>query len=126
MKLNHVNLYSVDVPADRALFETYFGLRCIHAQGDTLAVMRDDGDMVFVINRFGKPDGFAYPESFIKHHVGFIQTSREDVDAVHARLRADGVDVQQPRDFHGAWTFYFKAPGGYYVEVATQTQLHRS
>ncbi len=126
MRLNHVNLYSVDVPADRALFETYFGLRCIHMQGDTLAVMLDDGDMVFVINRFGKPDGFAYPKSFIKHHIGFIRESREDVDAVHATMKAGGVDVQQPRDFHGAWTFYFKAPGGYHVEVVTQTQHDRT
>ncbi len=103
------------------MFKTYFGLRTLHSQGESLAVMRDDGDMLFVLNRFGKGDGFAYPDNFIKHHVGFIQKNREDVNALNSRLKADGWTVQEPRDYHGAWTFYFKAKGGYFIEVATDT-----
>lgn len=121
MRLNHINLFSSDVVADRAMFETYFGLQTLHVQGETLAVMRDDADMLFVLNTFGKSDGFAYPANFIKHHIGFIQESRDDVDALNARLKTDGWDVQEPREFHGAWTFYFKAKGGYFIEVATDT-----
>jgi catechol 2,3-dioxygenase-like lactoylglutathione lyase family enzyme len=123
MKLNHVNLTSVDVPGDRAMFETYFGLKCVVARSHVLAVLRDDDGMVFVLNDFAKKRGtFAYPADSDLLHIGFIQESREAVNAVHARLAADGWDAPPPRDYHGAWTFYFKAKGGYFVEVATETR----
>ena len=128
MKLNHINLTSVDVPADRAMFETYFGLRCSVMRGKALAVMHDDGDgMLLVLNDFEKKrGGFAYPDDYDIHHIGFIQPSHEDVDALNARLKADGWAVPEPQNYHGAWTFYFKAPGGYFVEVATETRLRRT
>ena len=37
MKLNHINLTSVDVQADRAMFETYFGLHCSVMRGKSPA-----------------------------------------------------------------------------------------
>ncbi|MCJ2138635.1 VOC family protein [Methylobacterium sp. E-066] len=124
MKLNHINLTSIDVPADVAMFETYFGLRTTVMRGKTLAVLQDDGGMLLVLNDFAKKRGsFVYPEDSDVHHIGFIQENREQVDALNARLKAGGWDVPEPRDYHGAWTFYFKAKGGYFVEVATQTQL---
>ena len=127
MKLNHVNLTSVDVPADCAMFETYFGLHCSVMRGKALAVLHDEQGMVLVLNDFPKKRGdFAYPQDSDVHHIGFIQDSREQVDGLNARLRADGWDAPEPREYHGAWTFYFKAKGGYYVEVATRTQLPNS
>lgn len=126
MKLNHINLTSIDIPADVSMFETYFGLRTLVVRGKTIAVMQDDDGMVLVLNDFVKKRGtFAYPDDSDIHHIGFIQESREQVDALHARLTSDGWDVPDPRDYHGAWTFYFKAKGGYFIEVATQTQLRR-
>ncbi|MCJ2056341.1 VOC family protein [Methylobacterium sp. J-048] len=127
MKLNHINLTSIDVPADVAMFETYFGLRTSVMRGKALAVMHDDDGMLLVLNDFAKKRGnFAYPEDSDVHHIGFIQDSRDQVDALNARLKVDGWDVPEPRDYHGAWTFYFKAKGGYFVEVATQTQLRNA
>jgi catechol 2,3-dioxygenase-like lactoylglutathione lyase family enzyme len=127
MKLNHINLTSIDVPADRAMFETYFGLHCSTMRGKTLAVMHDEQGMIFVLNDFAKKRGeFSYPEDSDVHHIGFIQDSRSQVDAINARLKADGWDVPEPRDYHGAWTFYFKAKGGYFVEVGTETRLGRT
>ena len=127
MKLNHVNLTSVDVPADCAMFETYFGLRCLTLRGKGLAVMEDEGGMLFVLNDFSKKRaGFAYPDDSDVLHIGFLQENREQVNAMHTRLVADGWDAPAPRDYHGAWTFYFKAKGGYFIEVATQTQFDRS
>ncbi|XYD11868.1 VOC family protein (plasmid) [Methylobacterium sp. NMS12] len=124
MKLNHINLTSVDVPADRAMFETYFGLHCSVMRGTALAVLHDSQGMVLVLNDFAKKRGsFAYPDDSDVHHIGFIQDSREEVDALNARLRDDGWDVPEPRAYHGAWTFYFRAKGGYVIEVATETQL---
>lgn len=127
MKLNHINLTSIDVPADATMFETYFGLRIAVMRGKALAVLQDDDGMLLVLNDFAKKRGsFAYPEDSDVHHIGFIQESREQVDALNARLKADGWDVPEPRDYHGAWTFYFKAKGGYFIEVSTQTQLRRA
>lgn len=124
MKLNHINLTSIAVPADRAMFETYFGLHCEAMRGTTLAVLRDQQGLLLVLNDFArKRADFAYPDDSDVHHIGFIQESREAVDTLNARLRADGWDVPLPRNYHGAWTFYFKAPGGYFVEVATETRL---
>lgn len=126
MKLNHINLMSVDVAGDVAMFETYFGLRPLVMRGKALAVLQDDDGMVLVLNDFAKKRGaFTYPVDSDVHHIGFIQGSREQVDALNARLKADGWDVPAPRDYHGAWTFYFKAKGGYFVEVATETKLRR-
>ena len=124
MKLNHINLTSVDVPADCAMFQTYFGLHCLTMRGKGLAVLKDEDGMLLVLNDFSrKRAGFTYPDDSDVLHIGFIQDGRDAVDAMHARLISDGWDAPAPRDYHGAWTFYFKAKGGYFVEVATPTQF---
>ncbi|WP_026607017.1 VOC family protein [Methylocapsa acidiphila] len=126
MKLNHVNLPSIDVPADRAMFERYFGLRCLIARGAGMVVMEDDDGVVLVLSNLPRKRGsFAYPEDSDVLHIGFIQETREAVDAMHIRLVADGWDAPAPRDYHGAWTFYFKAKGGYFIEVTTPTPVDR-
>jgi hypothetical protein len=56
----------------------------------------------------------SYPASF---HVGFIQPNPERVDEINRRLKEDGYDVPPPSRQHGSWTFYFRAPGGFTVEV---------
>ncbi|HWU64403.1 MAG TPA: VOC family protein [Ensifer sp.] len=124
MKLNHINLYSHDTEADRVMFEHYFGLRTLVMRGSKMAIMQDDGGLVLIISQFSsKLAGFAYPESFDILHVGFIQETREAVDALHARLVADGWDPQAPRNTHGAWAFYLRAKGGYFIEVTTRTAV---
>jgi hypothetical protein len=42
------------------------------------------------------------------------------VDAIYQRLKAGGFDMKAPHDFHGGWTIYFHAPGGFLVEVFHQ------
>jgi catechol 2,3-dioxygenase-like lactoylglutathione lyase family enzyme len=69
------------------------------------------------LNNFGKATEVEYPGAF---HVGFMQENPDRVDEIHERLKADGFDVQPAREFHGAWTFYFRAPGGFLVEVFHQ------
>lgn len=77
MKLNQINLTSVDVVGDRAMFETYFGLHCAVMRGKALAVLRDDQGMIFVLNDFAKKRGaFAYPDDYDIHHIGFIPVNR--------------------------------------------------
>jgi catechol 2,3-dioxygenase-like lactoylglutathione lyase family enzyme len=118
VRLNHLNLTVPDVSQTREFFETHFGFRCVAALGrDALAVLVDESGFVLTLNNFGKEPVVEYPGAF---HVGFMQESRERVDEIHARLKSAGIDVEAPREFHGAWTFYFRAPGGFLVEVGHQ------
>ena len=124
MKLNHINLYSHDTEADRAMFEHYFGLRTLVVRGTKMAIMQDDDGLVLIVNHFeNKLDGFEYPKQLDILHVGFIQESRDAVDALHARLSGDGWETQAPHEAHGAWSFYFRAKGGYFIEVTTLTPI---
>ena len=121
MTLNHVNLTVVDVAKSRDFFATYFGFRCIVERGrNALAVMVDDSRFILTINNFEKANEVAYPGGF---HIGFMQDSREKVDAIFERFKADGFDPRPPREFHGAWTFYLDAPGGFVVEVGHQHKM---
>ncbi|WP_343526567.1 VOC family protein [Sphingomonas sp.] len=124
MKLDHINLYSHDTEADRVMFERYFGLRTLVVRGRMMAIMQDDDGLVLILNHFTpKLDGFDYPASFDILHVGFIRDSREAVDILHARLSGDGWDVRAPQEMHGAWSFYMRAKGGYFIEVTTSTPI---
>ncbi|APH58158.1 putative cytosolic protein [Granulibacter bethesdensis] len=124
MKLNHINLYSHDTEADRVMFERYFGLRTLVVRGNKMAIMQDDDGLVLIVNHFEtKLDGFDYPRQLDILHIGFIQETREAVDALYERLRDDGWETQMPHDAHGAWCFYFRATGGYFIEVTTVTPV---
>ena len=118
MGLNHLNLTVPDVPRTREFFETYFGFRTLLRRADhTLAVLVDGSRFVLSLNNFGKAGSVSYPGGF---HIGFLQDSREAVDEVHRRLVDGGFRPNPPKEFHGAWTFYFDAPGGFTVEVLHQ------
>jgi lactoylglutathione lyase len=39
------------------------------------------------------------------------------VNEINRRLKGDGYDVPEPSRQHGSWTFYFRAPGGFTIEV---------
>jgi catechol 2,3-dioxygenase-like lactoylglutathione lyase family enzyme len=109
MKLNHLNLAVTDVHAAVAFLEKYFGLT---NQGvdDKMGFLTDDNGAVLSLMKANNP---TYPASF---HIGFIQESEEKVNEMNARLKNDGYDVPPPKRAHG-WTFYFKAPGGFTIEV---------
>jgi lactoylglutathione lyase len=112
MKLNHVNLTVTDVPQTRRLFETYFGLTRSRGLGSkNVEVMFDDDGSVITLTKGAEA---SYPKTF---HVGFIQESEEQVNEINQRLKDDGFDVKPPKRFHGSWTFYFRAPGGFIIEV---------
>jgi catechol 2,3-dioxygenase-like lactoylglutathione lyase family enzyme len=112
MKVNHLHLMVPDVPEASAFFERYFELR--KASGNAgLTVLLDDGGFVLTLMKMGVKSSKSYPENF---HVGFFLDSETRVDAIHARMAADGIDVASPQRAH-AYSFYVKAPGGFLVEV---------
>jgi catechol 2,3-dioxygenase-like lactoylglutathione lyase family enzyme len=118
MRLNHLNLTVPDVSRTREFFETYFGFRCVTQKGrDALAVLMDESGFVLTLNNFDKATEVAYPGAF---HIGFMQESRERVDEIYQRLKLGGFDMEPPKEFHGAWTFYLRASGDFLVEVGHQ------
>jgi lactoylglutathione lyase len=127
VKLNHLNLTVTDPSETSAFLAKYFGLR---PGGGNLGIqmLNDDNGMVLTLIK-ARPDDWAasvdgkaeegkeavrYPSSF---HIGFIQESRERVNEINQRLRDDGIEVDPPARLHGSWTFYFRAPGGFTIEV---------
>lgn len=109
MTLNHLNLTVLDAEAAAGFLTTYFGMTEMARRNRNFIFLTDENGMVLALMK-GKDA--RYPASF---HIGFIQPDRAAVDAIHARLLADGFEADPPAEQH-AYTFYVKAPGGFTVE----------
>jgi hypothetical protein len=94
------------------MFETYFGLcRVPGLCNAKMGFLTDDSGSL--ISMFKSHD-VTYPKIF---HVGFMLGTVEQVNDMHDRLTAGGFQPEEAREEHGRYTFYFKAPGGFVVEV---------
>ena len=124
MTLNHLNLTVVDPLETSAFLAKYFDLQpgggnagiqmLTDDHGMVLTLIKARHDDLATVTGEGPRAAVKYPSSF---HVGFIQPSRERVNEINDRLRADGFAVEAPSVQHGSWTFYFTAPGGFTIEV---------
>ena len=116
MKLNHLNLTVTDASETRKFLETYFGLRSMEGMEEkkTFAMLRDDNGLVLTLIRGSRETEVEYPATF---HIGFTQESEAQVNEINQRLKEDGYEVPPPARLHGSWTFYFRAPGGFTIEV---------
>ncbi len=112
MTLNHLNLTVPDPIATSDFLARHFALQPRGGNGG-MQMLYDDNGMVLTLIK-GRADAINYPATF---HIGFIQPSEEHVNAINQRLRDDGFAVDPPARMHGAWTFYFPAPGGFTIEV---------
>ena len=120
MNLNHLNLTVTDVPAAHEFLETYFGMRDMGGN-DNIALLTDDNGMILTLTsmKVGRETEVRYPANF---HIGFAQEGRARVDEINRRLKEGGFDVPPPSKQHGSWTFYFRAPGGFTVEVLSSLE----
>ncbi len=115
MKLNHLNLTVTDVTETHDFFQTYFGLRSLGRNKNMAFLLDDDGAVLSLMDmKVARETEVKYPATF---HIGFMQESEAQVNEINARLKNDGFDVRPPSKQHGSWTFYFRAPGGFTVEV---------
>ncbi len=116
MTLNHINLTVDDVLAAKKFLAKYFDLRdqMPESKNKTIGFVFDDNGMVITLIKAEKGETVKYPSSF---HIGFMQATPDDVNRINQQLHADGYDVEPPSKQHGAWTFYFTAPGGFLIEV---------
>src|ERR1700712_701509 len=107
MRMNHVNLGVTDVEAAKAFLVTYFGFRDTGRGNKNRAFLLDDSGLL--LSMFKGKD-IVYPGTF---HIGFIRNSDAEVDAINARMLADGLAVAPPTRQDNSWTFYVTAPGGF-------------
>jgi lactoylglutathione lyase len=116
MKLNHLNLTVSDPLETQAFLGKYFDLKPMGKGNKNMAFLSDDNGMVLSLTnmKMGGESEVRYPTTF---HIGFIQETEQRVNEINQRLKADGFDVPEPSKQHGAWTFYFLAPGGFTIEV---------
>jgi lactoylglutathione lyase len=110
VKLNHLHLTVTDVEATAAFLAKYFGLRDLGGNKGMGFMFDDDGLVLTLMRGKGK---ISYPGHF---HIGFHQESKEAVDELYGRMKADGITGEPPQYSHG-YTFYVQAPGGFTVEV---------
>ena len=112
MHINHIDIPVPDIAATRDFFLEKLGFAHVATLGrDGLAILKDVHGAVLVLSR--AKSGAAPADGF---HIGFLQESREAVDAMHARLR-DSVKCAAPQDMRGGYVFYFEAPGPILIEV---------
>ena len=99
-RLTHIALRSTDLGRSIDFYAAYAGLVVAHEREEDgtrvvwLAERADDPDFVFVLIPMAHSDG----ERPGVHHFGFSVPSRDDVDAIAARARADGLLREGPRD----------------------------
>ncbi len=111
MVLNHINLTVTNALETQEFLAKYFEMKPMGKANPKMAFLTDKNGMV--LSMFTALN-VSYPETF---HIGFIQESPEKVDEIYRRLKADGYEVDPPSRMHGSWTFYFRAPGGFTIEV---------
>jgi catechol-2,3-dioxygenase len=116
VKLNHLNLPVTNPLETQQFLAQYFGLKPMGKANNYIAMLTDENGMVLTLTNvtLGHESQARYPVNF---HIGFGQESEERVNQINHRLKADGFDVPLPSKQHGAWTFYFVAPGGFTIEV---------
>lgn len=114
MRLNHLNLTVTDPLETQKFLEKYFGMQPMGKGNRKMAFLTDENGMILSMFNPGEGAEVKYPETF---HIGFGQENAEKVNEIYERLKGDGYDVDAPSRQHGSWTFYFKAPGGFTIEV---------
>jgi lactoylglutathione lyase len=112
MKVNHLHLMVPDVRAASDFFEKYFELRKASGNAGLTVLLDEHGFVLTLMKQSSKTIG-TYPANF---HVGFFVANEATVDAIHKRMKDDGIAVAAPTHEH-AYSFYVGAPGGFLVEV---------
>jgi catechol 2,3-dioxygenase-like lactoylglutathione lyase family enzyme len=115
MRLNHIDLSVPDLEAAERFFTGLFGFRLLRRAAER-TVLVGDGPFVLVLSPTGGAPA-SYPADF---HIGFLLDGAADLDALCARLTAEGHALLTPPGVAGGGgrACYCKGPGGITVEIA--------
>ncbi|MBB3259467.1 catechol 2,3-dioxygenase-like lactoylglutathione lyase family enzyme [Paraburkholderia bannensis] len=116
MKLNHLSFPSADTAATAAFFEQYLGFTIAGTWDRSYILKRPGYDVV--IDDAGN-DAPAWPKNF---HLGFELPDLEAVQALYARFKAEGVQMETDIFNNGRGSrFFCRAPGGVMFELNTRS-----
>ncbi|UDL92642.1 VOC family protein [Mesorhizobium sp. PAMC28654] len=121
MKLNHINLVTLDGVALADFFTNHFGFELVAMRGkNAFAVLSGADGFALNIMKPGKGETVSYPDGF---HIGFFVDMPNIVHEKHAELadagHAPGEVQELTRGGAMSTTFYCHAPGGILVEVSS-------
>lgn len=112
MKLNHLDLQVLDVPAAVEFFVRHFDFVArTRADSPAIAILDDGHGFTLVLQR--SPD-VRYPDGF---HLGFIVDDPAEVHARRAALVAAGLTVSPVQTSGRGTLCYCHGPSGVLVEV---------
>lgn len=116
MALNHMNLPVTDPGGMRDFLVKYLGMTSKSSGPAKMALLSDESDMQLLLMgpEMASSAGTGFPKAF---HVGFRQSSEDDVNRIYQQMKDDGVDVSPPAKAHGAWAFYLRTSWGVMIEV---------
>ncbi|HEX2594194.1 MAG TPA: VOC family protein [Rhizomicrobium sp.] len=110
--LNHIHLHVTSVKRAAAFYERYFGMRELVWHGD-MVFMRDVAGMDLALAPCDALEPF--PAWF---HIGFRLESKNAVEALFDRVKADGIPIREPFTSEGDLSFFrCNDPDGYQIEV---------
>jgi catechol 2,3-dioxygenase-like lactoylglutathione lyase family enzyme len=126
--LTHIALHCEDLDASIAFYRDYCGMEVSHDRADAhgrvvwMAEPGKERDFVIVMISGGRPRRQA-DDDF--SHLGFALESREAVDRVAARARADGILAWPPRaePYPVGYCCGVRAPDGNVVEFSHDQPL---
>lgn len=99
MKIEHIALYVRDLEGAKQFFVTYFGAVPNAGYHNPTTDFRsyflsfEDGSRLEIMHRPAMAEGDKHGWRAGYHHVAFSVGSREEVDRLTARLKADGYEV---------------------------------
>jgi hypothetical protein len=92
----------------------------VFGNGELSWLINDEGFEIILLQEKHLVVGDQYPPGF---HTGFIVPTREDVNQLHAAIRAADFEAPAPdmiqRGGPSAYGFYSIPPGGVTIEVST-------
>lgn len=115
MKLNHLSFPSADTEATAAFFAQYLGFTIADTWDRSYILKRPGYDVVI---DYAGADAPAWPKNF---HLGFELPDLDAVQALYARFKAEGVQMETEIFNNGRGSrFFCRAPGGVMFEMNTR------
>jgi catechol 2,3-dioxygenase-like lactoylglutathione lyase family enzyme len=114
MDLNHLHLHVRDIEKSQSFYRKYFEFgEPVHHDGDDIAFLNNAEG--FNLALVPDPEPQRMPSWF---HIGFRLAKRDDVHAMHERMKADGVPLRgEIHEDESYTTFRCFDPDGVSVEV---------
>jgi len=124
--LSHFGIHVTDIARMEDFYTRVLGLlvsdRGTLAHGPTLVFLsRDPDEHHQLVLATGRPPGGGYN---VVNQISFKLPSLEDLQAMHARLREDGIKEFRIVTHGNAWSIYFADPEGNRVELFVDTPWH--